>query len=103
MEEMFDKEFKDLFEACRPHINEYHVVSVESLLKKEGITPASSEVEAHKEACYHLKAGLVTSLLREIEDLELGEKDKVRVIFRILERFLEERTDPKVFEMFQVD
>ena len=103
MGEIFDDEFMELLERCKPFINEYHFVSVHSLLKKTGATPVSSELEAHKEACYHLKAGLATSLLREIENLELGEKDKVRVIFRILEKFLEERTDPKVFEMSQTE
>lgn len=89
----FDEDFDRLFEECRPYLNNpFHERSVENLRrgKSRGLSHDSMRLVAHDEACYHMIAGLVTSLLREIKGLKMSKKEEVRFVLKLLQRFREE-------------
>jgi|SRR3989344_702222 len=90
----FDKEFKELYESCKGQINPFHDGSILRLMGKK-YDSLTAEESAHEEACYHLKAGLVTTLLRELDKLKLPKNEEVLLIHNILERFIAEHVSSR--------
>jgi len=87
----FDPEFFLLFEECKEYLNEFHKLSVESSMAKSYDSPLAEE-EAHDVACYHMKMGIVTDLLRALEERKFGKREEVKMLLRLAQRLLPKKS-----------